>query len=149
MNQLKLEKQKRIALIAHDSRKNELVSWAMKRSHILSKHFLCGTGTTAAMISQHTGLAVKAYKSGPIGGDQQIGACIVNNEVNFMVFFWDPLTAQPHDPDVKALLRIAVLYDVPVAMNQSSADFFLSSTLMEEEYERNTIDFTQIKRKTF
>ncbi|CUH96821.1 hypothetical protein P22_2932 [Propionispora sp. 2/2-37] len=149
MSQFKLEKQKRIALIAHDNRKQDLVSWAMKRKQLLSNHFLCGTGTTSAMISQHTGLSVKAYQSGPLGGDQQIGACIVANEVNFMVFFWDPLAAQPHDPDVKALLRIAVLYDVPVAMNQSSADFFLTSSLMEEEYERNVLDFSQLKKRTF
>lgn len=149
MSHLKMEKQKRIALIAHDNRKGELIAWASKNKEQLSRHFLCGTGTTASMISQETGLPVRGYQSGPLGGDQQIGACIVNNEVNLMIFFWDPLAAQPHDPDVKALLRLAVLYDVPVAMSQSAADFFLGSTCMEEEYERNVIDFVKARKKGF
>lgn len=149
MSHLKMEKQKRIALIAHDNRKGELIAWALKNKEKLSRHFLCGTGTTASMISAETGLPVRGYQSGPLGGDQQIGACIVNNEVNLMVFFWDPLAAQPHDPDVKALLRLAVLYDVPVAMSRSAADFFLSSTCMGEEYERNVIDFVQARKKGF
>jgi len=142
----KIEKQKQIALIAHDNRKSALINWAKKNREILAQHVLCGTGTTAALIAEHTGLMVKGYKSGPLGGDQQIGACIVNGEVDMMIFFWDPLTSQPHDPDVKALLRIAVLYDVPVAMSQSTADFFLKSSLMEDDYNRNIIDYSQINR---
>lgn len=91
---------------------------------------------------------MKPYRSGPLGGDQQIGAAIVDGEVDFMIFFWDPLTSQPHDPDVKALLRIAVLFDIPVAMNQSSADFLLNSALMDEEYEKNVVDYSdKMKRK--
>lgn len=136
-----MKKQKKIALIAHDNRKEELINWAKVNSNMLSKHFLCGTGTTSKLISEHTGLPVRAYKSGPLGGDQQIGAMISDSEVDFMIFFWDPLTTQPHDPDVKALLRIAVMYDIPVAMNQSTADFLLTSNLMEEEYDRNVIDY--------
>lgn len=150
MQQYKIAKQKHIALIAHDHRKQDLVNWAEKNSEILKKHFLCGTGTTAKLISEATSLPVKAYKSGPLGGDQQIGARISDGEIDFMIFFWDPLTSQPHDPDVKALLRIAVMYDIPVAMTQSSADFMLTSTLMDEDYDRNIIDYyARIREKNF
>jgi methylglyoxal synthase len=140
-------KQKKIALIAHDNRKEELINWVKANTSSLSKHFLCGTGTTARLISEQTGLPVKGYKSGPLGGDQQIGALISESDVDFMIFFWDPLTTQPHDPDVKALLRIAVMYDIPVAMNQSTADFLLTSKLIEEEYSRNIIDYYSRLRK--
>lgn len=141
MSSRKIGKQKNIALVAHDNRKKDLVEWAFNRKEILSRHFLCGTGTTAALISKETGLPVRAYKSGPMGGDQQIGAFIAEGQVDFMVFFWDPLTSQPHDPDVKALLRIAVLYDIPVAMNQCTADFLITSPLMDEEYESNILTY--------
>lgn len=134
-------KQKNIALIAHDNRKRDLIEWVKRRKDILSRHFLCGTGTTASLISKGTGLPVRAYKSGPMGGDQQIGAFIAEGNVDFMIFFWDPLTSQPHDPDVKALLRIAVLYDIPVAMNQSTADFLITSPLMNEEYHNNILTY--------
>lgn len=143
-------KQKKIALIAHDNRKEELIDWVKNNSQSLSKHFLCGTGTTSRLISEATGLPVKAYKSGPLGGDQQIGALIAESDVDLMIFFWDPLTTQPHDPDVKALLRIAVMYDIPVAMNQSTADFLLTSPLMEEEYKRNMIDYySKLRKNTY
>lgn len=146
----KLGKQKHIALIAHDNRKQDLINWVKSKADVLGRHFLCGTGTTAQLISENTGLPVKRFKSGPLGGDQQIGACIADGEVDFMIFFWDPLTSQPHDPDVKALLRIAVLYDIPVAMNQSTADFILSSSLMEEEYDRNVVDYySRIRKEHF
>ncbi|AGC67110.1 methylglyoxal synthase MgsA [Thermoclostridium stercorarium subsp. stercorarium DSM 8532] len=138
---MKIGKQKTIALIAHDNRKKDLVEWVKRRKEVLSRHFLCGTGTTAALITKETDLPVRAYKSGPLGGDQQIGALIAEGKVDFMIFFWDPLTAQPHDPDVKALLRIAVLYDIPVAMNQCTADFLITSPLMEEEYENNVLTY--------
>lgn len=127
-------KQKKIALIAHDNKKAELLDWVKKNSSMLKKHILCGTGTTAGILVEETSLPIRAYKSGPIGGDQQIGAAIVDEKVDFMIFFWDPLTSQPHDPDVKALLRIAVLYNIPVAMNTATADFLLTSTFMEDEY---------------
>jgi len=146
MTNKRIGKQKHIALIAHDKRKSDLINWAKKNKEILGRQFLCGTGTTASLISVHTGLPVKAFKSGPVGGDQQIGAGIVNGEVDLMIFFWDPLTSQPHDPDVKALLRIAVLYDVPVAMSPSCADFFVQSKLMEQEFERSIYDFSQVKK---
>ncbi|MCX7711265.1 MAG: methylglyoxal synthase [Clostridia bacterium] len=150
MDTYKMGKQKHIALVAHDNRKQDLIKWTVKNADILKGHFLCGTGTTAKLISENTGLPVKAYKSGPLGGDQQIGARISDGEIDFMIFFWDPLTSQPHDPDVKALLRIAVMYDIPVAMTQASADFMLTSKLMEEEYDRNIIDYySRIREKNF
>lgn len=138
-----MKKQKHIALIAHDHRKKDLIEWTREHKEKLNQHFLCGTGTTAKLISEKVGLPVKAFKSGPLGGDQQIGARIAEGKIDFMIFFWDPLTAQPHDPDVKALLRIAVLYDIPVANNQSTADFLLTSPLMDQEYERKIIDYSK------
>lgn len=138
---LTIEKQKNIALIAHDNKKAELIDWCNEHKEILKKHFLCGTGTTARMITDQTGLPVKGYNSGPLGGDQQIGAKIVEGKVDFVIFFSDPLTAQPHDPDVKALLRIAQVYDIPIANNRSSADFMILSSLMDECYERKVINF--------
>lgn len=131
-----IKKQKHIALIAHDGKKVQLINWIKENQELLSRHFLCGTGTTARMISEETSLPVRAFESGPLGGDQQIGASIVDGKIDFMIFFWDPLSSQPHDPDVKALLRIAVLYDIPVAMNVSTADFLLKSSYMGEEYIR-------------
>ena len=138
---LTIEKQKNIALIAHDNKKAELIDWCNEHKEILKKHFLCGTGTTARMITDQTGLPVKGYNSGPLGGDQQIGAKIVEGKVDFVIFFSDPLTAQPHDPDVKALLRIAQVYDIPIANNRSSADFMILSSLMDECYDRKVINF--------
>lgn len=134
-------KVKHIALVAHDGKKKELVEWCDKNKEILKGHFLCGTGTTARLITDKTGLPVRAYNSGPLGGDQQIGAKIVEGQIDFMVFVWDPLAAQPHDPDVKALLRIAVVYDIPIANNIATADFMLHSKYMDETYERRVENF--------
>ncbi len=140
--------QKHIALVAHDNRKKDLINWIKENQAVLATHFLYGTGTTSKLITQETGLPVRAYKSGPLGGDQQIGARIIENEINFLVFFWDPLEAQPHDPDVKALLRIAVLYDIPVAMNVASADYMFHSELMSQKYKRVVIDYSsRLQRK--
>jgi len=138
---LSLGKQKNIALIAHDGKKQEMLEWCEWNKAILSKHFLSGTGTTARMITDKTGLPVRVFNSGPLGGDQQIGAKIVEGVLDFIVFFSDPLTAQPHDTDIKALLRIALVYDVPIATNRSSADFMITSPLMNEEYQRQVINF--------
>lgn len=138
---------KKIALIAHDNRKEALIEWADENKAILKNHILCGTGTTARLISEKTGLKVHGFKSGPMGGDQQIGAAIVNDEIDIMIFFWDPLTSQPHDPDVKALLRIGVLYDVAIAMSKSAADFLLSSEKVSEVYEKHHIDYYNRIRK--
>jgi methylglyoxal synthase len=134
--------QKKIALVAHDGRKKDLIAWVSKNERLLSRHFLCGTGTTAKLITAETGLPIQAYRSGPLGGDQKIGALIADFEIDFLIFFWDPLTSQPHDPDVKALLRIAVLYNIPVAMNKSTADFLLSSVLMDHDYPRIVPDYS-------
>ena len=140
---LTIGKQKNIALIAHDSKKHEMIDWCEANKKILKGHFLCGTGTTARMITEATGLPVKGYNSGPLGGDQQIGAKIVEGRVDFVVFFSDPLTAQPHDPDVKALLRIAQVYDIPIANNKATADFMITSPLMNAEYDHNVINVHQ------
>lgn len=134
-------KQKSIALIAHDGKKQELIDWCEENKEILKNHFLCGTGTTARMITDKTGLPVKGYNSGPLGGDQQIGAKIVEGNINFVIFFSDPLEAQPHDPDVKALLRIAQVYDIPIANNKATADFMITSKFMDGEYNHQVINF--------
>lgn len=136
----KIEKTKHIALIAHDAKKAELIKWVKKNRDILSKHFLCGTGHTGKLINEQVGLPVKIYNSGPLGGDQQISSRIVEGEVDFVIFLWDPLKSQPHDPDVKALLRIAVLYNIPIANNLATADFIINSSLMDEEYEDDSYD---------
>ena len=140
---LTIGKQKTIALIAHDSKKRELVDWVKENAETLKKHFLCGTGTTARLIAEEAELPVRAYNSGPLGGDQQIGAKIVEGSVDMVIFFWDPLEAQPHDPDVKALLRIAVVYDIPIANNRATADFMLHSHFMEEEYDHQIINYNK------
>lgn len=134
-------KQKNIALIAHDNKKQELIKWCEEHKNTLSKHFLVGTGTTARMIAEKTGLPVRGFNSGPLGGDQQIGARIVEGKIDMMIFFSDPLTAQPHDPDVKALLRIAQVYDIPIANNKSTADFMITSFYMNEEYTHYLLNF--------
>ncbi|MBO5371579.1 MAG: methylglyoxal synthase [Lachnospiraceae bacterium] len=138
---LTIGKQKNIALIAHDGKKQEMIEWCQENAEILKMHFLNGTGTTARMITDRTGLPVRGYNSGPLGGDQQIGAKIVEGKIDFVVFFSDPLCAQPHDPDVKALLRIAQVYDIPIANNRASADFMLHSSFMDKEYDRTVINF--------
>ncbi|EEP28851.1 methylglyoxal synthase [Shuttleworthella satelles DSM 14600] len=136
-----IPRQKRIALIAHDGKKPEMIEWCKEHVSELSRHFLCGTGTTARLIAENTDLPVKAYNSGPLGGDQQVGAKIVEGNIDLVVFFSDPLTAQPHDPDVKALLRIAEVYDIPIANNRSTADFMITSRYMNEEYTHNVLNF--------
>ncbi len=138
-----LPRQKTIALIAHDNKKPEIIDWCMNHKKILEHHFLCGTGTTAKMIADKTGLPIRGYNSGPLGGDQQIGAKIVNGQIDLVIFFSDPLQAQPHDPDVKALLRIAQVFDIPIANNRATADFIITSPFMESEYTRKLINFRQ------
>ncbi len=140
---LTIGKQKNIALIAHDNKKPDLMAWCETHKELLKKHFLCGTGTTAKMITEQTGLPVRGYNSGPLGGDQQIGAKIVEGRVDFIIFFSDPLTAQPHDPDVKALTRIAQVYDIPIANNKATADFLITSKYMDTEYERIVMNFNK------
>ncbi len=133
--------QKNIALIAHDNKKHELIEWCRSNKTILEHHFLCGTGTTAKMVATQTGLPVRGFHSGPLGGDQQIGARIVEGKIDVVIFFSDPLSAQPHDPDVKALLRIAQVYDIPIANNRATADFIITSPYMESTYTHTLMDF--------
>ncbi|MFI0474497.1 methylglyoxal synthase [Halomonas sp. HMF6819] len=129
-----LSAQKRIALIAHDGKKTELMEWATRWQQTLRRHTLLGTGTTAGRLKQALGLEVEGLMSGPLGGDQQIGARLAEQRLDMLIFFWDPFAPQPHDPDVKALLRLAALWNVPVACNAASADFMLSSHYIDEEY---------------
>ena len=124
---MKKIKRKTIALIAHDNKKAEIVNWALKNMSTLEKFDLCGTGTTAKLISEATDLPVKRYLSGPLGGDQQIGAKVAEGKIDMVIFFWDPLESQPHDPDVKALLRISNVYDIPIATNRATADMVIHS----------------------
>ena len=139
---LALGQQKRIALIAHDHKKQDLLEWAKYNRPVLSQHIVLATGTTGKLIEEALGIEVIKLQSGPLGGDQQIGAKISEGEIDFVVFFWDPLSSQPHDPDVKALLRLAVVWNIPMACNRASADFMFSSHLMNEEYARILPDFT-------
>ncbi|MGC4073427.1 MAG: methylglyoxal synthase [Nibricoccus sp.] len=131
-----LPARKRIALVAHDHEKDSLLAWARVHRDALAKHELFGTGTTGGMIADALKLPVHRFLSGPIGGDQQIGAAIAEQRVDVLIFFWDPLAAQPHDPDVKALLRLAVLWNVPCAMNPATADFLFSSPWITQDYAR-------------
>ena len=126
------QKKKTIALIAHENIKSEIVNWALKNKQTLERYNLCGTGTTAKLIAEATDLTVKRYLSGPLGGDQQIGAKVAEKKIDMVIFFWDPLEAQPHDPDVKALLRISVVYDIPIATNRATADYVIHSTYMDD-----------------
>jgi len=131
-----MSKFKNIAMIAHDNKKQDLLEWAEFNRDLLSKHNLFATGTTGQILASALDLDIYRFQSGPLGGDQQIGAKITIGELDFVIFFWDPLESQPHDVDVKALLRIAVVYNIPIACNRASADFIISSPLMSEEYER-------------
>lgn len=131
-----IHSKKRIALIAHDNKKKDMLEWAKYNVETLKQHELCATGTTGRILAQELGLNITIYESGPLGGDQQIGSRISEGKIDFLIFFWDPLAQLPHDPDVKALLRIAVVWNIPIACNRSSADFLISSTLMCQEYPR-------------
>lgn len=132
---------KRIALVAHDGQKQSLLDWAEYNRAILVEHDIWATGTTGALVEKVLGVAVHKLQSGPLGGDQQIGALIVEGKIDFLMFFWDPLQPQPHDPDVKALLRMAVVWNVPVACDRATADFIISSPLMHTKYERLVPDY--------
>lgn len=136
-----MPEQKSIALIAHDNKKHDLIQWCKENKTILEHHFLCGTGTTAKMVADQTGLPVRGFNSGPLGGDQQIGARIVEGKIDLVIFFSDPLSAQPHDPDVKALLRIAQVYDIPIANTRATADFIITSPYMDSTYSHTLLDF--------
>jgi methylglyoxal synthase len=132
---------RRIALIAHDNKKSDIAEWARFNRAVLAQHDLCATGTTGKLLISELGLTVSCLRSGPLGGDQQIGARIADGLVDILVFFWDPLEPHPHDPDVKALLRLAVAWNIPVACNRASADFMISSPLFSRRYDRLQPDF--------
>ena len=148
MARLKMQDVKNIVLIAHDSRKKDLLEWVQYNRAVLTEHRLFATGTTGALIARRAELEVTCFKSGPLGGDQQVGAKISDGDLDILIFFWDPLEPQPHDPDVKALLRIAVLYNIPTACNRATADFLVASPLFHGQYERLLEDFS-VTREEF
>ena len=136
-----MAEEKTIAIVAHDNKKQDLLAWAKFNREGLAGHKLIATGTTGKMLQSELELPVTRLQSGPLGGDQQIGAKISEGEIDVLIFFWDPLEPQPHDPDVKALLRIAVVWNIPIACNRASADFLISSSLMPKEYGRLVADY--------
>jgi len=138
---------KKIGLVAHDNKKADLIEWAKFNKTLLAHHKIYATGTTGTLLEKELGLKIKKLQSGPLGGDQQIGAKIVDNEIDFLIFFWDPLEPQPHDPDVKALLRMAIVWNIPIACNRSSADFMISSSLMDSDYDRLVPDYDSYHKR--
>ncbi len=143
-----MDKIKNIALVAHDNEKSNLLSWVNTNREKVVKHQLFATGTTGKLLKEKCGLTVTSLQSGPLGGDLQIGALITEKKIDMLVFFWDPLEAQPHDPDVKALIRICAVWNIPIACNAATADFMFSSPVMDESYDNSKNDFSEyIKRK--
>lgn len=136
-----IRSKKKIALIAHDNKKHDMLEWAKYNVAILKQHELYATGTTGALLEKELDLEITVLESGPLGGDQQIGARISEGKIDFLIFFWDPLAQLPHDPDVKALLRMAVVWNIPIACNRASADFLISSSLMCQDYPRILPDY--------
>ncbi len=145
---IKMNIKKNIALIAHDNRKQDLLEWVRYNKESLKKHNLYATGTTGFLINKETGLEVTRFKSGPLGGDQQVGAKIADGQIDFMIFLWDPMEPHPHDVDVKALLRLSAVWNVPVACNRATADFMISSPLMNEEYDRLLVDYESYRQES-
>jgi methylglyoxal synthase len=146
-NRIEVEARKKIALIAHDNKKDELLAWADLHRETLLRHDLFGTGTTGSLLVEQLDLPVTAFQSGPLGGDMQVGARIAEGEIDMLIFFWDPLDALPHDPDVKALLRLAVVWNIPVASNEATADFLVTSPHFDSEYERLVPDYDAHRRR--
>jgi methylglyoxal synthase len=142
-----IRRRKKIALIAHDNKKDDMLEWSKFNIGTLKEHELFATGTTGKMLQKELDLDITVFESGPLGGDMQIGSRIAEGKIDFLIFFWDPLTQQPHDPDVKALLRMAVVWNIPIACNRSSADFIISSSLMCEDYPRQLPDYEKYRNR--
>ena len=138
---------KKIALVAHDNKKRDLVEWSKFNRDLLAHHKIFATGTTGTLLERELDIPITKLQSGPLGGDQQIGAKIVDGEIDFLIFFWDPLEQQAHDPDVKALLRMAVVWNIPTACDRASADFMISSPLMDKEYDRLVPDYDMYRHR--
>ena len=139
---------KRIALVAHDNKKDDLIDWATYNKTVLTKHQLFATGTTGTLLEEALDVHVTKFLSGPLGGDQQIGASIAEGKIDMLFFFWDPMEAQPHDPDIKALLRLGVVWNIPVACDRATADFLLTSPLMHDEYDAQIPDYHNYLKRT-
>jgi methylglyoxal synthase len=142
-----LAKNKKIALVAHDNKKRDLIEWAKFNKVLLAHHIVYASGTTGTLLEKELDIGINKLQSGPLGGDQQIGAKIVEGDIDFLIFFWDPLEPVPHDPDVKALLRMAVVWNIPMACNRASADFLISSPLMDEKYDRLVPDYDAYRNR--
>jgi methylglyoxal synthase len=138
---------KKIALVAHDNKKRDLIEWSKFNRDLLAHHKVYATGTTGALLAQELKFPIERLESGPLGGDQQIGSKIVDGDIDFLIFFWDPLEPQPHDPDVKALLRMAVVWNIPIACDRASADFIISSPLMDSKYDRIVPDYSTYRNR--
>jgi len=142
MNTRKLSSRKRIALVAHDNMKGALIEWAIYNKNTLARHRLYATGTTGTLLEAALDQSITKFLSGPLGGDQQVGSKIAEGKIDVLIFFWDPMEAQPHDPDIKALLRVAVTWNIPIACDRATADFILTSPLMHEDYETYLTDYS-------
>lgn len=146
-NKIMIERDKKVALVAHDNKKRDLVEWAKYNRILLAHHTIYATGTTGVLLEEELGFPIHRLESGPLGGDQQIGAKIVDGDIDFLIFFWDPLESLPHDPDIKALLRMAVVWNIPIACNRATADFMISSPLMDEEYNRLLPEYDEYRNR--
>ncbi len=146
-NIIKMSKKKKIALVAHDNKKVEMLEWAKFNRDLLDQHKIFATGTTGRLLEEVLEIKVRKLQSGPLGGDQQIGSMIVGGEIDFMIFFWDPLEPMSHDTDIKALLRMAAVWNIPIACNRSTADFLISSPLLEEDYERIVPNYSDYQNR--
>lgn len=143
----KMGSSKRVALIAHDNKKKELIEWCVYNKNALALHKLYATGTTGQLLEQALDQTVVKFRSGPLGGDQQIGARIAERKIDVLIFFWDPMEAQPHDPDIKALLRLGAVWNIPIACDRASADFIFTSPLMHQDYNAILPDYSQYVKR--